>query len=161
MMKKIFLYIITAFLGISLTACDPDKVFEENIELPEYTWDVANKPVFEVNIDDTVSFHDIFVNVRHASHYPYANLYLFITIKSPAGHVIRDTMECVFAEPNGEWKGDGMGDIWDNQMLWKKNVRFPASGKYLFEFEHAMRTQQVPFVMDVGLRVARASKKQP
>jgi recombination protein RecA len=49
--------------------------------------------------------------VRHASHYPYANLYLFITIKFPNEKIAKDTLECVFADPSGKWKGSGMGDM--------------------------------------------------
>jgi gliding motility-associated lipoprotein GldH len=152
--------ILLLFLGLSLSSCDPNRVFEDNLELPDYTWDVKNKLTFDVQVEDTVSYHDLFVNVRHASHYPYANLYLFITITSPQGHVARDTMECVFADASGQWTGDGMGDIWDTQQIWKPGVRFPVAGLYKFEYVHGMRTEQVPFIMDVGLRVARSERQQ-
>lgn len=156
------------------TACDSNRVFEDNIDIPDYSWDVKNNLSFDVNINDTAALHNIYVNVRHASHYPYANLFLFITIKFPNLPVVsisnptvisnikilKDTLECVFSDENGKWKGDGMGDIWDNQILWKPNVKFPVAGKYTFEYEHAMRTELVPFIMDVGLRVEKAEKKK-
>jgi gliding motility-associated lipoprotein GldH len=147
------------FLFVS-TGCDRNRVFENNIDIPDYSWDVKNKLSFEVNIDDTVSLHNLYVNVRHASQYPYANLYVFITIKFPNGKLAKDTLECVFSDQNGKWKGEGMVDIWDNQILWKPNVKFPIKGKYTFEYEQAMRTEQVPFIMDVGLRVEKVKKKK-
>lgn len=140
------------------TGCDHRRIFEENIDIPDYSWDVKNKLLFEVNIGDTVAFHNLYVNIRHASHYPFANLYMFITIKFPNGKLAKDTLECVFADESGQWKGDGMGDIWDNQILWKPKVKFPIPGKYTFEYEQAMRTDKVPYVMDVGLRVEKAEK---
>jgi gliding motility-associated lipoprotein GldH len=51
-----------------------------------------------------------------------------------------------------------MGDIWDNQILWKPNVKFPVAGKYIFEFEQAMREEQVQFIMDMGLRIEKREK---
>lgn len=140
-------------------ACDSNRIFEKNIDIPDYSWDVKNKISFDVNIDDTVSQHNLYVNVRHTSQYKYANFYLFIVIKFPNGKFAKDTFGCVLSDQNGKWKGDGMGDIWDNQILWKPNVKFPLKGKYTFEYEQAMRTEQVPFIMDVGLRVEKAKKK--
>jgi gliding motility-associated lipoprotein GldH len=128
--------------------------------MPDYVWNVKNKPTFEVKIDDTVSLYNLYVNVRHASHYPYANLYVFVTTTFPNGKTRKDTVECILAEPNGKWKGDGMGDIWDYQSPWMQNIKFPLMGIYKFEYEHAMRMEQVPFIMDVGLRVEKAEKKK-
>ena len=134
-------------------------VFENNIDIPDYAWDVKNKLSFDVDIEDTVAPHNLYVNVRHASQYPSANLFIFITIKFPNGKLAKDTLECLLADETGKWKGDGMGDIWDDQILWRPNVKFPAKGKYTFEYEQAMRMEQVPFVMDIGLRVEKAEKK--
>ncbi len=147
-------------LVILFSSCDSKRVFEDNTTFPDYTWDVKNKPVFEVNIEDTTVRYNLYVNVRNASHYQYANIYIFVTINFPNGKTRKDTVECVLADANGQWKGDGAGDIWDNQIPWMKNIKFPLAGKYKFEYEHAMRTEQVPFIMDVGLRVEKAEKKE-
>jgi gliding motility-associated lipoprotein GldH len=156
--KYIFPFLIFAFC-LLIFGCDRNRVFEENTDIPDYNWDVKNKPSFDVTIEDTTQLHNLYVNVRHASQFQSANLYMFITIKFPNGKLAKDTLECVLADETGKWKGDGMGDIWDNQILWKPNVKFPIPGKYTFEFEQAMRTEQVQFVMDVGLRVEKAEKK--
>jgi gliding motility-associated lipoprotein GldH len=156
---KLLLFLAAGFWLLAI-GCDRNRVFENNIDIPDYIWNVKNKLSFDVTIEDTVSLHNLYVNVRHASQYPYANLYLFITIKFPNGKLAKDTLECVLSDGSGKWKGEGMGDIWDNQILWKPNVKFPLTGKYTFEYEQAMRTEQVPFVMDVGLRVEKAEKKK-
>ena len=66
-----------------------------------------------------------------------------------------DTLECILADEKGKWLGNGLGDIYDNQILFKKNVRFPLAGKYTFEIQHGMRADIVPLIMDVGLRIAK------
>lgn len=153
------LFTVLCLLVFGLSGCDPDRVFEDNTDIPDFSWDVKNKLSFDVDIDDTTALHNLYVNVRHASHYPYANLFVFVTIKFPNGKMLKDTVECKLADEAGQWKGEGMGDIWDNQILWKPNVKFPLTGKYTFEYEQAMRDEVVPFVMDMGLRVEKADKK--
>lgn len=158
--SKYFFWLLTTGYWLLATSCDRNRVFEKNIDIPDYVWDVNNKVSFDVNIDDTISLHNLYVNVRQASHYQFANLYLFIVIKFPNGKLAKDTLECALADEKGQWKGDGLGDIWDNQILWKPNIKFPIKGKYTFEYEQAMRTEKLPFIMDVGLRVEKVKKKE-
>jgi gliding motility-associated lipoprotein GldH len=158
--SKYIFFLLISGLWLLASSCDRNRVFENNIDIPDYTWDVKNKLSFDVNIEDTTQLHNLYVNVRHTSQFQSANLYMFIVIKFPNGKLAKDTLECVFADETGKWKGEGMGDIWDNQILWKSNVKFPLPGKYTFEYEQAMRTPQVPFIMDVGLRVEKAKKKE-
>jgi len=60
------------------------------------------------------------------------------------------------ANEKGKWLGSGIGDIYEIQIPYKKNVRFPYPGKYSFTFEQAMRIEELSFVYDVGLRIEKA-----
>ena len=51
-----------------------------------------------------------------------------------------------------------MGDIWDNRQLFKRDFRFPESGKYNFQLEQAMRIDPLPQIMDAGIRIERTSE---
>ncbi len=63
-----------------------------------------NKPLtFDVPVSDTINKYNIFVTIRNADKYDFSNLYLFIDINSPMKIVERDTMECILADPNGNW----------------------------------------------------------
>jgi len=81
---------------------------------------------------------------------------LFIKTVFPNGKFSNDTLECVLADEKGKWLGTGLGDIYDNQIPFKRNVRFPMAGTYRFEIEQGMRTETVPLIMDVGLRIEKA-----
>ena len=139
-----------------LQSCDPGRVYEKNIRIPDGIWSQDNVIQFEVMIEDTSSSHNMYVNVRNTSLYPTSNLYLFIKTTAPSGHSVEDTLEVILADDSGKWLGSGLGDIWDLQQLYKQNIRFAQKGKYVFEYEQAMRAEQLPFVLDVGLRVERA-----
>ncbi len=108
---------------------------------------------FEVFIDDTVSAHNLYVNVRNTSLYPFSNLHLFIETTAPSGHTIRETFEITLSDDRGKWLGSGLGDMWDLQQIYKTNVRFAQRGKYTVEYQQGMRMDKLPFLLDVGLRI--------
>ena len=147
--KNLILFVLLPIMF----SCNLNQVYEKNIDIPDGIWDMDNKLSFDVSIIDTLSSHNISVNIRHTTFYPYQNLFLFISTTSPSGAAIRDTFECILADDKGKWLGSGMGDIWDNKILFKRSVRFPYSGTYNFEIEQAMRRSKLPFVMDVGITV--------
>ncbi len=146
---------IWLILIASIYSCDQNRVFEENIALPDHRWNRTNVLVFNVEISDTVNPHNIYVNVRNGGQYQYSNLFLFVRTVSPTGHWIRDTVECTLANEKGRWLGSGLGDIATLKIPYKMNVRFPYQGLYTFEIEQAMRTEELKHMFDIGLRVER------
>lgn len=142
--------------GILLYSCDPGRIFEKNTRIPDGIWDRNNPVSFEVVVEDTVTAHNLYINVRNTGMYPFSNLYLFITTKAPSGHIIKDTVQIILADERGKWLGKGLGDIWDNRKLYKEQVRFAQKGKYVFVFEQAMRSEKLPFILDTGLRIEKA-----
>ena len=125
------------------------RTFEEN------EWHAKDKAVFEMDITDTQSLNNISLMVRHADGYPFSNIYLFVITSYPDGAVKTDTMEVMLANNKGEWQGDGAGDIFDLKVPIKKNVRFPLSGHYKFEFTQAMEANPLPLIMDFGFEIEK------
>ena len=152
------LYVLcgTLFMLLFFTSCDDKRIFEENRAIPETGWDSSNVVKFDVDIKDPATAANFYVNVRNADGYPYSNLYLFVKTKFPNGKQSNDTLECMLADEKGKWIGKGVGDIYDNQIPFKKNVRFPEAGIYSFEIAQGMRTANIPLIMDVGLRIEKA-----
>ena len=117
-----------------------------------------NKPlVFDVPVRDTVNKYNIFITVRNTSNYSFNNLYLFIDINSPMKITERDTMECILADADGKWLGNGLGDLWDNKILFKRNVKFQKTGIYEFILNQAMRVDSLPMITDAGLSIEKSS----
>lgn len=157
MPKSKALFLFTGLLILLLAACNKGVLYQKYNSLPGNVWDIKNPVIFKVDIQDTINYYNIFINVRNADNYAYSNLYLFIDIASPMHINERDTMECILADPNtGKWLGQGLGDIWDNKILFKRNVRFPRKGEYSFTYTQAMREDKLPMIMDVGLSVEQA-----
>jgi gliding motility-associated lipoprotein GldH len=152
--------ILISLCVLVLTSCDKSQVFEKNIKIPNYEWDRNNVLKFEVPITDTVCSYNMYFNIRNASGYSFSNLFLFFTVHSPLGTQERDTVEIKLADETGKWLGDGLGDIWDNQVLFKKDFRFPVSGTYVFEMEQAMRVNPLSYIMDAGIRIEYAEAEE-
>lgn len=140
---------------LSFSACKHPAIFDKDEEIVDGSWLTTQKPKFEVEIEDSLQNTNVYINIRNSSCYPYRNILLFINTTFPDGKVARDTLECMLADDTGRWLGDGLGDIWDNRILFKKNVRFPQRGIYKFEFEQAMRLDPLPCIMDIGMRVEK------
>ncbi len=147
-------YLLFLFLMLGVAACDPAKVFEENQEIEGKNWRITDALHFKVLVNDTLHLHNIYVNVRHYSDYPYSNLYLFIHVTSPAGDELTDTVDFRLADDRGRWLGRGLGDMYFVRLPYRLNIRFPYRGVYRFDIEQGMRTD-LPGVRDVGLRVER------
>jgi gliding motility-associated lipoprotein GldH len=139
-----------------LSSCDSSRIFEENTSIPEYKWFQDNIIKFEVDIEDEKMPTNFYINIRNADGYPYSNIYIFIKTTFPDNKTAVDTLECILADEQGNWLGSGMGDIFDNQIPFKRNVKFPTKGKYTFELQHGMRGKFVPLIMDIGMRIEKA-----
>jgi gliding motility-associated lipoprotein GldH len=145
-----------ALLFLMLLSCDKTRVFEQNIKIPGSVWNKENIVHFKVNISDTVSAHNIYINIRNGSKYSYSNIFLFISTHAPNGVSVRDTFEITLADARGKWLGNGIGNVFGNQVLYLKNIRFPYRGIYLFDIEQAMWNTKLAHITDVGLRIEKA-----
>lgn len=155
MISKISALLILVF-SIAITACNNNRIYEKNIAISEGIWETDEVPSFEISIDDTISTHNFYINLRNTGAYENSNIFLFIETEFPDKKLAKDTVECFLADPRGKWLGKGSGGIWDNQILFKKGVIFPKPGNYKFSFQQGMRTSELKEIIDVGLRIEKS-----
>jgi len=154
-MKSLFRFLLFTVIAVSFFSCDKNRVFEKNISIDNYLWYSKNQLKFEVSVNDTSAYYNVYFNVRHASVYPYSNLWLMVTTTSPDGKQERQRVEIPLSTDDGSWFGEGMGDIWDYKFLAQQNAFFNQKGIYSFTFEQIMRQDPLPGIMDMGVRVEK------
>lgn len=115
---------------------------------------------FSMNNTDTVSSVDISFIIRTGSDYPFRNIYLFVSITSPDGKVLTDTLEYYLADESGRRYGRGTGEIREVALPFKTNVYFSKKGSYNFSVCHGMRMTDLPGVHDFGIKVVNDEKQQ-
>jgi len=143
------------FILFFLAGCSKGVVFDNNKSIESDVWKSDQVIRFDVPVEDTVHIYKFYLNLRNTTSYRYANIFLFIDSTFPDGKQARDTVECILADPSGKWLGKGISNIRDNQVLLRRGLRFPQKGNYIFEFEQAMREQELKGIMDIGLRIVR------
>lgn len=143
---------------MTLVGCK-QVMYQESESVPDRMWEVGHNIRFEVNVDDTVNAYDFYLDIRNDAMYPYANIYLFVNTTFPSGKTARDTVECILADRTGRWLGSGLGEILDNHILFKENIRFPNAGLYVFELEQGMCHESLPSILDVGISIEEHTRK--
>jgi len=151
-----------AVLGLAalLAGCADHVVYQADVPIPGGAWNRAYVPEFGFDITDTIGKHDLYIDLRHTGDYPFSDLFLFVDLEGPGGRKLRDTVECLLADPSGRWYGKGAGFIFadriEAKVLYKLGNKFPASGRYTIRLEQAMRTEELHGVLDVGISVERS-----
>jgi len=150
-LAKLFISILL----LALISCDPDMVYDQYIHIENGMWSWVDAREFKVDISDTTSLHNIYLQVRHSVEYPLSNLYMFVHVKGPTGQHLKDTVNLILAAPDGQWTGSGTGKLRELQLLYRNQTQFGVSGTYTFTLEQGMRKPELP-VTDLGIRIERA-----
>ncbi|OYT11771.1 MAG: hypothetical protein B6I18_02925 [Bacteroidetes bacterium 4572_112] len=154
MLKNIYVVFVIA-LAFIISSCGNNSIYDHNQEINN-PWKAEQKAEFDFNISDTLSAFDFYINIRNTTEYNYSNLYLFIRTDFPDGRYAIDTAELFLADLQGNWLGSGIGEIKDNQILFRKHGRFPMKGQYKITFEQAMRTVELQGIESVGIRIDKS-----
>jgi gliding motility-associated lipoprotein GldH len=64
-----------------LSSCADEFVYESNMPVEGGVWDSKQVANFEFDIQDTVSLHDFFIDVRNGEQYEFSNLFVFIEME--------------------------------------------------------------------------------
>lgn len=143
--------IILLLLLACTVSCDKAVVYDEYVRT-DGGWKWQDAREFSVDVTDTLSFFNIYVQIRHTIEYPMSNLYMFVHVKGPSGQHRKDTVNLILAEPSGEWTGRGTGNLRELNLLFRKQTQFRIPGTYVFTLEQAMRNPELP-VTDLGIRI--------
>ncbi|NEM96854.1 gliding motility lipoprotein GldH [Pontibacter burrus] len=146
-----------AAMLLLLTSCDPARVYEQNVDMPDNSWAIDNAPVFEFEITEPNQQYAIYVNVRYDLEYAFYNLYLQHELTGPDGKEISQELhEVLLMDPKtGKPQGKGSSDTFDMQQLILDNVTFPEAGKYKIKITQYMRRDPLPNIKAIGVRVAK------
>ena len=148
-----YLFTIMVFF-FTLSACDTNNLFNQNEDVPEL-WNKNHKINFSVDVKDTISPFNFYINMRNTTDYQYSNIYLFLETKFPNGMYAIDTVELFVADVNGKWLGKGLGKNKDNQILFRQRGRFPMKGTYVFSFEQAMKNEDLQGINSIGISIEK------
>lgn len=145
---------------LALSACEPKGVvFNETKSLGGH-WGGDEVIKFTLPQLDSLKTYDVFLNIRNTNDYKYNNIFLIVSMEFPEGKTIVDTLEYRMAHADGSWMGSGIGNIKDNKLWYKENVRFFEEGNYVVSLDQAVRNngevhgvKKLEGIADVGITI--------
>ncbi|MFO7722062.1 MAG: gliding motility lipoprotein GldH [Bacteroidales bacterium] len=155
---------LTAFMTVlaffAVTSCNQGTILKERHKFENNTWKRINDDIrYEVEITDVKKQYDLTIPIRHASFYPYQYLEIAFNIYSPSGQESYSVKKIYLKDPEGNWKGKGMGDIWDFDYKLFEDYTFNEPGKYTFEMQNLTGNNLfLPGIMEIGLIISRTKK---
>lgn len=149
---------------VAFVSCDSSSVFDQYISLKKNSWSLADSINFKVQINDTLSRNNVYINIRNNKEYQFSNLYLITHVDFPNGKKIVDTLQYEMTDKNGKFLGNGISEIKHSKLILKENIIFPISGQYSISIWQAMRRNgevkginKLPGISDVGLRIEKVN----
>ncbi len=141
---------------LMLNSCNSNLIITESKTI-DGDWAKEDTIAFVFEINDTLTDFSFFINIRHSMEYKYRNIYFFVNTEFPNGSFSNDTIECVLADIRGKWYGNGLGEIKENKILIRNDLRFPVNGLYRFNFVQAMREDYLSGLSDIGIEISKTS----
>jgi gliding motility-associated lipoprotein GldH len=140
----------------ALGSCtDPNAVIDNNTEINNHNWSYVNQVKYNVKIDDEKVGYNLYFNLRVTGDYRYSNIFILLHETGPDNKPMVTRYEFKLANKDGEWLGDGSGNLYSYQIMFRSDHKFPAKGIYHFAIEQNMRDNPLHEVSDVGLRVEK------
>ncbi|MBC8034955.1 MAG: gliding motility lipoprotein GldH [Chitinophagaceae bacterium] len=153
----------TAFItfmagSMLLVSCAKINVYEKNAAISNLSWEGSFKPSFTFNIQDTSSYYNIFLIIRHTDAYNYNNIWLNVFTKAPGDKAQKQQLPVQLANNKKGWLGTGMDDIFEHRILiTREPVQLRKAGDYTFTLQQIMREDPLQHVLNVGVRVERVN----
>lgn len=148
--------LVLSFLLV-MSACDSNRVFEKNDDIPQQEWLSSDSLYFDIHIADKAP-KNVYLNFRHRFGFNWRNVWINMKMQLPNDSVFVTPVNIPLSQPDGQWYGDCSGDI----CLMKyplpdfSSYSFTDTGTYHFTLYHDMREDPLLEVLSVGMRVEQA-----
>jgi gliding motility-associated lipoprotein GldH len=147
--------IVTILVSIVMMACNRNDVYFQYANVNPIGWSKDSLYGFDVEITDTISHYNVYVNVRNNGTYPYQNLWVFLSRTTPEKVIERDSIEFYLTDKRGKWLGSGLGSVHHMPVLYQQNVSFHKAGIYHYSLVQGMRDTLLMGINDIGIRVEK------
>jgi len=137
-------------------ACSPNRIFEQAESLPDQQWAYTDTIWVKASIPDTTSSYDLYLAIRHNQEYPFSNLWIHLQTFYPSGQTGLLKKQLIIGNNEAQtWETDCLQDICNGLLPIVEGVTFSEKGDIRFALTHIMRTNPLPGIMDIGLRIER------
>lgn len=149
-------------MGVSLWllyAFQPPSIYKNKVKFIDQVWQLASIPAFRFQIKDTRQPYQIFFYTKNSLEYPYHNLYITYDLKDAVGNLLRTELKNfeLFDAKTGKPHGKIWGKIQSQEFVLLESYQFPHVGVYTLKVQHFMRTDNLPGVCAIGIKVSKVN----
>jgi gliding motility-associated lipoprotein GldH len=155
--NSISLVLLSLVVLLALSACDPNRLYETNTPVAAEKWSYDDVKTFSVDVKDTTTRYNIYINVRHSFLFEWRNIYVQVATRLPDGKQLEKRVNLPLCESDGKWYGSCLGDNCDLKVLIQENAKFPMIGRYTFSIRQDMRVNPLERIKSIGMRVEKAA----
>jgi gliding motility-associated lipoprotein GldH len=148
------LLIISVF-SLLLASCSDDLVYEKTLDVPGEAWRYEDTLKFDFDIADTTQLYALFLNVTHAGDYSFQNLYVQFHTTFPSGKTDTKLVSLELAAATGVWNGQCRGNECEVGIPLQAKTRFREAGKHTLAVEQYMRTNPLPGLKSMSLKIRK------
>lgn len=159
-MTKTISLLLCLMALMSLQSCQEGLLYERYYELENERWTYEEPINFEMEIPEAGVAYQLRLLLRHRNDYPYSNLWLKFYRTAPSGKQKVQRIEVRLAKASGEWLGDGLGGLINQEPVLLDNWIPEESGTYTFTMEQHMRINNLSPITHVGLRVQESKSAE-
>ncbi len=149
--------LIAIIFSLLLAACGDRMAFKQYKTFENTSWNRFDILLFEVPVK-AGDYLDFNLALRHHTYFPYDYLDANITFYSPGGEMRSAEYHFKLKDKNGQWKANGMGELWDIELPIRDSLYFSKDGICKVRVENKMTKIETPGIMEVGLIVTQDEK---
>ena len=155
---KCRLLLSCSIIIFSFSSCDivvPNDTYIQYHDVKDGEWNYKDNITFNMEIKDTSSLYDLYVNLRHTGNYQFKNLWVLTHTTYPSGKTLTERKNLLLLDNDGRWFGNGVNNFFDVQISLQDSAKFPELGNYQIMLEQHMRLNPIKDIYSVGLKVIK------
>ncbi len=158
-MKNVFFPLIFSIIMLSISACGPSYIFDNDKEIANKTWLYKDSINFYVPIEDISSTYNVILSVTHDEEFGNENAYVNVFVKSPDGKRTKNQVSVEMADKAGQWRGRCSGGSCVLETMLQESAKFPQKGNYTFTIIQNNRMDSLQLVEKIGLKLQKQAKE--
>jgi len=156
---NLFTWIACCLFFIGIYGCNTNNLADTNQEMPGRNWSYVNKVKVNVDVKDTLKAYSLKFKLRHTADYRYANVFILMHLSGPGIPVVTRRYEYKLAEADGQWVGNGSGNLYTYTLPLLSDLHFPKPGNYTIEIEQNMRDNPLKEISEAGITISENNNK--
>ena len=151
MNRLTYLLPFLALLGFS--ACGPNYVYEQTLEIPEEGWSYEDRLLATFEIPDTSTIYNLHLLVEHTTAFPYQNFYVQVSTQFPNGEQLTEQVSLELAAQGGIWLGDCSGEVCTLDIPIQEGAYFNQAGTYQLSIQQYSRRNPFPEIKNIRFAI--------